>query len=250
MGIGLSPLLARMGRMDRPTALFASVPGGVAEMSVLGESYGARPTTVAIVQLLRVVGVVVLVPSSFAILEVAGHIPSAAVALPLWWPGLLVLVGAAVAFAWVLTWLKVRNCWMLGGLGASLALTASGIALTGVPGWITAIAQIAMGAQLGSQFERAAFLGGSRLLGAAIIHVVLLTAVCAVFGAVLASGFGLDLATMVLANAPGGMAEMSLTAKTLLLDVPVVVAFHLVRIALTAVLVQPCSGWLRRRGLM
>ncbi|MFC3123835.1 AbrB family transcriptional regulator [Pseudoroseomonas globiformis] len=248
IGVALSPLLARTARVDRVTALFASIPGGVAEMSVLGESYGARPTTVAIVQLLRVVGVVVLVPSAFAALEIAGTMPSAAVAAPFQPAGFALLAGTAAALALLLTRLGVRNGWMLGGLASGLAFTASGMALTGVPGWITASAQILMGAQLGSQFERAALLGGGRLLGAAILQVAVLTGICCAVGAALAWCLGLDIASLVLANAPGGMAEMSLTAKALLLDVPMVVAFHLVRIALTAVLVQPCTAWMRRSG--
>ncbi|PWC29313.1 AbrB family transcriptional regulator [Teichococcus aestuarii] len=250
IGVALSPLLARLGRMDRASALFGSIPGGVAEMSVLGEAYGARPTTVAIVQLLRVVGVVVLVPSSFALLGISGHISSSFVARPLWLPGLALLLALGAAMTWLLIRLRVRNAWLLGGLFVSLGLTAAGQALTGVPGWVSAIAQVAMGAQLGVQFERAAFLGGGRLLGAAVLHVLLLTGLCALLGWLLAALFGLDLPTLVLATAPGGVAEMSITAKTLLLDVPVVVAFHLVRIALTAMLVQPCSVLLRRWGLL
>lgn len=250
IGIALSPLLARLGRLDRASALFGSIPGGVAEMSVLGESYGAKPIAVAIIQLLRVVGVVILLPSSFAALGIAGQIPSAALARPLDPLGLLLLVALAAATTALLMRLQVRNAWLLGGLFVSLGLTATGQSLTGIPGWVTATAQIAMGAQLGAQFERAALLGSGRLLGAALLHVLLLTGLCALLGWGLAALSGLDLATMVLATAPGGVAEMSLTAKTLLLDVPVVVAFHLVRIALTAMLVQPCGVLLKRWGFL
>jgi membrane AbrB-like protein len=250
IGVGLAPLLARFGRMDRPTALFGSIPGGVAEMSVLGEGYGARPTSVAIVQLLRVVGVVVLVPSSFAALGITGHLPPLSAAQPLNPAGLVALVALGALAAWLLIRLQVRNAWMLGGMLTSLGLTVCDISLTGVPSWVSAAAQIAMGAQLGVQFERAAFLGGGRLLAAAITHVLLLTGACVLLATLLAWCFALDLPTLVLATAPGGMAEMSLTAKTLALDVPVVVAFHLVRIALTALLIQPCSVLLRRWGYL
>ena len=51
---------------------------------------------------------------------------------------------------------------------------------------------------------------------------------------------------LVLATAPGSVAGMSITARTLLLDVPVVVAFHLVWIVLGPLLVQPCTSLLRR----
>ena len=40
-------ILNAMTRVGRTTAVFASVPGGAAEMSVLGERYGARADVVA-----------------------------------------------------------------------------------------------------------------------------------------------------------------------------------------------------------
>jgi membrane AbrB-like protein len=252
LGIVLSPMLGRLARMDKASALFGSIPGGVAEMSLIGEPYGARPTAVAIAQLLRVVGVVVLVPTSFALFGVQGSatVAGAAVALGFEPAGFLLLVGAGAVAALVLARIGVRNSWMLGGLLVSVGLTAAGYAVTGIPLVLTAAAQVLMGAQLGVQFERAAFLGGGRLLVGSMMHVVLLTGICTLLGLALGAAFGLDLATMVLATAPGGMAEMSITAKTMLLEVPVVVAFHLVRIFLTMVLVQPASLLLRRLGYL
>jgi uncharacterized membrane protein AbrB (regulator of aidB expression) len=49
------------------------------------------------------------------------------------------------------------------------------------------------------------------------------------FGWALAGASGEPVATVVLGTAPGGVAEMALTAKTLQLGVPVVTAFHVTR---------------------
>lgn len=250
LSILLAPVLRRTARLDRPTALFSSIAGGVAEMSILGESYGARPTAIAIVQLLRVVLVVVVVPSSFALLGIAGHLPPLSTSQPFDPAGLVGLLGLGLAGGWTLNRLHVRNPWMLGGMFTSLALTVCGIGLSSVPGWLSALGQIAMGAQLGVQFERAALLGSGRLLAAALGHVALLTGVCVALAMVLAWSFGQDLATLALATAPGGMAEMSLTAKILLLDVPMVVSMHLLRISMTSILVQPFSLLLKRWGYL
>jgi hypothetical protein len=51
-------------------------------------------------------------------------------------------------------------------------------------------------------------------------------------GAAIGILVGLPVPTMALAISPGGMAEMSITAKVLHLGVPVVSAFHVVRIFL------------------
>jgi hypothetical protein len=42
--------------------------------------------------------------------------------------------------------------------------------------------------------------------------------------------FDLSLATMLIATAPGGMAEMTIVAQALHIGVPLVVAFHLFRV--------------------
>ena len=63
--------LWRFAGVDRTTAFFASVPGGAAEMSNLGERYGAKTDRIAVAQSLRIVFVVVLVPVAMTLL--GGH---------------------------------------------------------------------------------------------------------------------------------------------------------------------------------
>jgi uncharacterized membrane protein AbrB (regulator of aidB expression) len=75
------------------------------------------------------------------------------------------------------------------------------------------------------------------------------------FAWLLAAASGVAFATLVLATAPGGVAEMSLTAKALRLGVPVVAVFHLVRYIILVVSMGPlycfCArhfGWPTMRG--
>jgi uncharacterized membrane protein AbrB (regulator of aidB expression) len=50
----------------------------------------------------------------------------------------------------------------------------------------------------------------------------------------------------MLGVAPGGIAEMSITAKVLQLGVPLVTAFHVTRVAAVLLLTEPMyRGWLR-----
>jgi len=58
---------------------------------------------------------------------------------------------------------------------------------------------------------------------------------------------GLHPATLVLATSPGGIAEMSITAKVLELGVPLVTAFHVTRVVLLLTCTAPLFAWLRRR---
>ena len=67
----------------------------------------------------------------------------------------------------------------------------------------------------------------------------------ALFGWALAAITGLHPGTLVLATAPGGIAEMSITAKVLELGVPVVTAFHVARVVLLLTCTAPLFRWLR-----
>ena len=75
-------LLSILGGTDRTTALFASVPGGAAEMAVLGERFGARVDQVAAAQSFRILIVVVTIPSAFAALGLHGADPFVAASSP------------------------------------------------------------------------------------------------------------------------------------------------------------------------
>jgi len=66
------------------------------------------------------------------------------------------------------------------------------------------------------------------------------------FGVLLAYASGMHAATAILATSPGGIAEMSLTAKTLQLGVPIVTAFHVIRMVALVLLIGPLFRLLRR----
>jgi hypothetical protein len=249
IGAALAPLLARRGRVDMATAWFSSIPGGAADMAMLAESYGGRPAPVALAQLLRICAVVVLVPNLFALAGLRGDVPPAATVLA-FAPGILALQYAGgLGAAMLLVRLGVRAGWMLGPLALTAALTASGVVLSGVPAWLSALAQVMLGTSLGAAFGRESIRPLRRFLPHAMAQVLLLMAACAVAGALLAWAFGAPLGAMLLGTAPGGVAEMSLTGKVLGMDVALIVTLHVTRIFLVTVLTPPAFRLLHaRRG--
>jgi uncharacterized membrane protein AbrB (regulator of aidB expression) len=63
------------------------------------------------------------------------------------------------------------------------------------------------------------------------------------FSWLIAQAIDLPTATLVLGTAPGGMAEMTITAKVLQLGVPIVTAFQVSRLVAILVLVGPIYRW-------
>ena len=231
--------LMRSAGLDATTALFASVPGGAAEMTILGERYGARSDRVVLAQALRVVIVVLIVPFAFTGIGLHGadaYRPAQFAVDP---AGLIALLCIAAAAGVALVKLRIPNAWMLGPLGATVALTLGGVTLSAIPTWLSNAAQLLIGCSLGSGFDRASLRNSPRFIGLVCLSVVLAMLASALSAWGLALVGSVPVATMVLATAPGGMAEMCVTAKVLQLGVPLVTAAHVTRVIILVTTTAP-----------
>lgn len=235
-GALISFLLVRLTGIDRLTAVMSSVPGGPADMANLAERYGGDPLTVALAQTFRIALIVTVLPPLMLLSGIDGHIDATTLIIPVDLLGLTVLAAVAAAAVGGLTWLGLPNAWFLGALIAISGLTAGGVRLSGMPFGLIVMAQILLGSSLGITFDRK-FLARSRrlLIGTIVCSVVLLLA-CGGIACLLSSVAGLQLASLIIALAPGGLPEMVLTAKALHLGVPMVTAFHVERVVLTLLL--------------
>jgi uncharacterized protein len=251
LGVLGGAILARLGKVDRSTAFFASVPGGAAEMTLLGERYGARPDRIALAQSLRILIVVFVVP--FALTYSGAHgtdpyIPAAGMTLD--WQRLVLLLAGAALTGGVVTLLGLANGFMFGPLALTIVLTLFEVRLSTMPTELTNIAQLMIGWVLGSRFERRSLASAPRYVGAAVVSILVGIVCAAAFGALLGWASGLSMATLVLATAPGGIAEMCITAKVLQLGVPFVTAAHVCRVFLLILSTGPVyrtAAMLRRR---
>ena len=112
--------------------------------------------------------------------------------------------------------------------------------------------QCLLGCALGSRFQPDFLRGAHRFVGAVALTVVLSIVLSAAFGAGLAWASGLEPATLVLGTAPGGIAEMCVTAKVLQLGVPLVTAFHVTRLVVlllaTPMVFVRARRWYRGRA--
>jgi membrane AbrB-like protein len=99
--------------------------------------------------------------------------------------------------------------------------------------------QLLIGVSLGTRFTPEFVHTAPRYLAS--------VAACALAAMLLAAGFALALAhlagiqpgTALLATSPGGIAEMSLTARVMHLGVPIVTAFHVSRMLVVVLVIGP-----------
>jgi membrane AbrB-like protein len=238
-------LLDGLSHVGRTTAVFASVPGGAAEMSLLGERYGARPDVVAAAQSLRIIIVVLTIPAIFAALGLHGSDPFEPATADVHVGGLAALLCATLIGGLLLARAGVPNAYILGALAVGIGLTAAEIKLSAMPRTLSNAAQLLLGCALGARFERAFLREAPRLVAAIAVSVGTAMVLTALFASAAGVMTDLHVATLVLATAPGGIAEMAITAKVLELGVPVVTAFHVTRVAILLTCTGPVFVWLR-----
>lgn len=250
LGWACAWLLHKLSRTDRTTAFFAMALGGASEMAVQGEHHGANVERVAAAHSLRLMIVVGTVP--FAIrywgqhglgLGTDSYVPGAATVDA---GGLLALVLLTSGAALAMKRLKAPNAWVIGPLLMALALTACGVHLSRLPEWMIKLGQLFIGISLGTRFTPGFLHTAPRYLASVALCSVAAMALASAFGLMLAHLAGLHAGTAILATSPGGIAEMSLTARTLHLGVPIVTAFHVTRMVVLVLSAGPLFRLLRR----
>lgn len=216
-------------------------------MSVLGERFGARVDRVAVAHSLRLVVVVSTIPWIYKALGIHGADPFLQGSRDQVWSGVALLLAATAVGGVIFQRWKVPNAWTLGSLFVAAPLTALQVKLSVMPTELSNLAQLMLGCALGSRFEQEFVRSAPRFVFSVLVSTVIAIVLAAAFGYGLAELVGVHPATMILATAPGGMAEMSVTAKVLQLGVPIVTAFHVTRAVILLTLTAPIFAFVRRR---
>lgn len=244
-------IFSRVAGTDARTSYYAAVPGGVILMAVLAQRAGVSVPAVTLAQTIRVMVVVVVVPPLVTWLAPHGGAEAFLPERPEVQPGgLVAMLAAGTAAALLMRRTGLANPWMFGPCLLVVALSAFGILPSGVPGWMVDMAQIGMGLTLGARISKRFLLSSRRLAIAAAINTLALTVLLAALGYALGWVSGLPLAAAVLGMAPGGMPEMTITAKALEVGVPLVLGFHLARTFLCNLFIEPLWRGMARLGLV
>lgn len=230
LGIFSSIILYYWGRVDFETAWFASAVGGASEMSNLAEKHHAQVDKVASAHSIRILIVVLFVPFFYKTMG---------------WTGFedVVLTSnknvhlGGIIFLATLAWIAVKiferfklpNPWTLAPIFVSLLLTANNFHLSSIPPSLLALSQVLLGWSLGNKFKPGFFKTAPYFLRALVVSIICALLLTFVVADYLTRYTAFSFATLYLGLAPGGVAEMTLTAKDLHLNVPLVTAFHLVR---------------------
>jgi uncharacterized protein len=217
---------------DRTTAFFAATPGGLSELTLLGAQYGGNVRQMVLVHSTRIVTVVFLVPFlvrlSFDLQGENGSAPAqtTVVLSALDW---LVLSGCAVVGYVIGRPLKLISGIMVMPLLLSAIAHCTGLTQLPPPSWLVALVQVIIGCVAGSHFAgiRLHEVRTSVVQGLAWTAIMLFMALAA---AVLCATFvDASVPALLLAFAPGGIAEMTIVAFAMEIEVAFVICCHVFR---------------------
>ena len=213
----------------------------------LAERHGALVDRVALAHSLRLLVVVPLVPIAITLLGQSGTDDYRPVVVVFDPAQLALLAGLALAaaFAWRRT--RLPNAFMMGPLLLVIGLTAGGLVFSSIPSWMTNAAQVLLACNLGARFQQSFLREAPRFMAAVLSSVALMLVLATLLALGLAWTAGLMPATLLLACAPGGIAEMAITAKVLRVGVAFVTAAHVLRFVIVMLFTEPAFRLMARR---
>lgn len=250
-------LILSVSGISRPEAFFGTAPGGISDMSLISEEFGADMSRVALLQLVRVIVCIAVIPvfirqmckkrpwmlfrNTDPVIAVCDEkAASAKQGSGKDRPGILNLMATATAglAGGMLGHLSGIPAGALTGAVVFVGiLKVRGVKLT-VPAQAAVIAQIVIGSVIGVSMNRQSVKElGVVIVPAAMIGLSMIL-IGIVLGIIIHKLWRIDIDTALLSTSPGGMTEMSLMAADLGADASAVAAVHLFRV-LTVIIMYP-----------
>ncbi len=222
---------------DPVTAYFSATPGGLNEMVIVGAAYGGDDRTIALIHGSRILLVVLIIPFWFRFTEDIGagisfRGPSL---FDIGLSDLGVLTLCAIFGAAGARLLRVPAYRIVGPMVVTAAIHIAGITESKPPYELVFIAQVVVGSAIGARFSGVPIERVLRTIGASAGSTAVLLLLTVAFAAMLAPLTGIPWAPIILALAPGGLAEMSVIALSLGIETAFVATHHVARIAMIVI---------------
>ena len=206
----------RIARYDPITAYFCAVPGGLNEMTIMGTAMGGNEQAISLTHGARILFTVLTIPIGFRLLQ--GYDAAARAAASQGFTsetatdiGILSL--CAIAGYVLAQRLRLPAASILGPMALSAAVHLTGLTAAKPPAELVAAAQVVAGSAIGARFAGTAAITLLRLAVHALSATVIMISLAVGFAVGLNAVFSLPLPDLVLALAPGGLAEMQFWSR-------------------------------------
>lgn len=247
-------LMAKKMKLSVGTALLGSFPGGLSQMVILSEELkNVNETVVAFMQTLRVILVISIVPwivthvMSNDVEMVKQNMKAHFFLFQYDWKFALLL--AMLVMICIILFMKIHFPlpYLLGPLVAATLFNLIGPGAPEIPSFWLNLSQLLIGAHLGYTLKVNNLQLFKKMFGAIFISNVLLIVFCYGITTYFIKFVSIPINELFLSLAPGGVAEMSVTALSIHADVSVVASFHLFRILFILFVASPVMKWILLR---
>lgn len=250
----LSLLFMKMSGETLSTSVLGSLPGGLSQMVLLSEEvHTANSTVVTLMQTFRIFVVVTVVPLLTAWIPKGSHFNDAAlVELPAF--NLIHLLVAVLLGSIFFIGMKKIHFplpeLMAPILSMAIIQFVTAHPVVEVPSIVLILSQIFVGAHLGLQLEKVRDRLSIRLFSAIVLTNLALIAFCAFIAYILTVIHPINtFLDFFISAAPGGIAEMSITALETGADLSTVTSFHLFRIFFILLIAGPVMTYVLKKWL-
>ncbi|WP_169568593.1 AbrB family transcriptional regulator [Sneathiella limimaris] len=225
-----------IGKFDRVTAFFSSAPGGFNVMYEIGEEKGGDGRSIALIHATRILLLVMTVPLFFRYATDIGSTNGSTNSIELFGiaghaTGYILMVVAGISGYFLGGLLKLPAHHLLGPMLFSGILSITGLIDVMPPMILIYLAQLVIGTAIGLRFLGTTLTEIRKIIMLSIGSTTLMIGLATFFALVSSDYTHVSVAGLVLALSPGGLAEMSLVALALGIDVAFVSIMHVVRIA-------------------
>ena len=223
----------KIGKFDQTTAYFSAAPGGFNVMYEVGEAKGGDGRTIALIHATRILLLVMTVPLAF---RYGVTLPSTAntIALlgePGHFEGYFFLAVAGVSGYFLGALLRLPAYHLMGPMFVTGAFCVSGFIDVMPPMILIYLAQLVIGTAIGLRFLGTTFSEIKRVILLSFGSTFMMILLATILSILTADYVGISVPGLILALSPGGLAEMSLVALALGIDVAFVSIMHVIRIA-------------------
>ncbi|MFB7638447.1 AbrB family transcriptional regulator [Peribacillus butanolivorans] len=238
------------------TSMLGSFPGGLSQMVVLSEEMkDSDETIVGFMQTLRVILVISIVPwlvthvmtvDSVAVVSVSDR--------PFFmfdydWKLAILMIVTFLLFIFITKRVNFPLPFLLGPLMAAALFNLAGPGAPQIPDFWLNFSQLLIGTHLGYTLKVDNPRLFRKMFGAVFVSNVLLIGFCYYLSIQFAPILSIPANELFLSMAPGGVAEMAVTAMSVHVDLSVVTSFHLFRILFILFLLSPIIKWLDGRNI-
>lgn len=234
--VGVGWIICHMSELSVATAMFSMAPAGIADMTLASMDFDAQPAVVALIQTLRVIFTILLLPPFIKLVArrqrgtADRQEPDRQEPRP--GKGLRNL-GITLLIALLCGWLGN----VLGVPGGTIAFSMAGCAAYNIisgkgymPLRLRQFVQVFAGALTGCTVSRAQILQMAELYQVVILAVVSFIALDLAAAWLIAKWTDMDLISALFACAPGGLTDMALIAEDMGADSVKVAGMHMLRL--------------------